>query len=120
MDIKEQPNLDDVPVSIDLVPEKKEVKETVPDDEPFHIHHAIIGAGIAGVSLLALFVEGLKPTTRYVVASLGVAVGVALVYDDVVQHIENKCDFSTIFNFVPCQSVATVKKVTKPNFQPEV
>ena len=97
---------DTIPVIVeDSLPSEAETEpetETT-EDEPFHIHHAIIGAGIAGASLLVLFIPQLKETTRYVVAALGVSVGAALVYDDLVQHIENKCDFSTIINFVPCE-----------------
>ena len=81
---------------------------------PIHIHHAIVGLGIAGASLIALFIPQLKPTTRVAVAGLGVTLGLTLLYDDIIQHQESNCDISTIFNFIPCAPCEKESKVKKP------
>jgi hypothetical protein len=86
---------------------------------PFHVHHAVVGAGIVGISALALFIQELKPTTRYAVAGLGAALGLTLIYDDLVQHMENGCDFWSIVNFVPCSALPKVSKIAPP-FAPPV
>jgi hypothetical protein len=42
-----------------------------------------------------------------------VSIGAALVYDDLVQHVEAGCDFTSIINFTPCEK-KVAKVVTAP------
>jgi len=92
-------------------PPKSPEKPVVP--APFTIHHAIIGLGIAGASLAALFLPVLKPTTKVAIAGLGVTIGVILVYDDILQHQESGCGLESIINFVPCKTTTTITTVKK-------
>ncbi len=117
-EVKEPENeiLVDMPKSITKTvitvspPPKSPEKPVVP--APFTIHHAIIGLGIAGASLAALFIPQLKPITKVAIAGLGVTIGAILVYDDILQHQESGCGLESIINFVPCKptTITTVKK----------
>jgi hypothetical protein len=84
------------------------IAETVP--EPFHIHHAMVGLGIAGASFLIFLVPELKPITKVAIAGLGATIGALLVYDDIQAHQESGCDLASILNFVPCHPKVTIVK----------
>lgn len=102
----------DAVMRVEVLPKKPTEKATVPVPEPFHVHHAIVGLGIVGASMLVMLVPTLKPITKVAIAGLGATIGALLVYDDIVQHQEGNCDIATIFSFKPC--VAKVTVVKKP------
>lgn len=98
------------------LPEPPKVAQVSIEPAGFHVHHSVIGAAIiAGGILAGVVAPAIRSETRGVIVVASVALGAALIWDDVQAHLAGGCSMDTIWQFLPCPErearVTVVRKV---------